>query len=87
MTCKDIDYVKRYRDRAREMRALSEIMTHPKTKATMLRLARGGGYDDKADRVLERAAHEVTSRPSPFPKTRNPITRLSQQLRRLRHVS
>jgi hypothetical protein len=55
MTCKDIDYVKRYRDRAREMRALSEIMTHPKTKATMLRLARG--YDDKADRVLERPAH------------------------------
>jgi len=50
MTCKDIDYVKRYRDRAREMRALSEIMTRPKTKATMLRLARG--YDDKADRVL-----------------------------------
>ena len=84
MTCKDIDYVKRYRDRAREMRALSEIMTHPKTKATMLRLARG--YDDKADRVLERAAHEVTSRPSPFAKTRNPIT-LSQQLRRLGHVS
>ena len=66
MTCKDIDYVKRYRDRAREMRALSEIMTHPKTKATMLRLARG--YDDKADRVLERAAHDVTFRPSPIPK-------------------
>jgi len=66
MTCKDIDYVKRYRDRAREMRALSEIMTHPKTKASMLRLAHD--YDDMADRVPKRPAHDVTSRPSPISK-------------------
>jgi hypothetical protein len=67
MTRKDIDYVKRYRDRASEMRALSEIMTHPKTKASMLRLAHD--YDDMADRALELAAHDVMmSEPNPIPK-------------------
>jgi hypothetical protein len=60
------DHAKRYRDRATEMRALSEIMTHPRTKATMLRLAHE--YDDMADRALEIAAHNVTSGPSPIPK-------------------
>ena len=61
--------MKRYRDRASEMRALLEIMTHPKTKASMLRLAHD--YDDMADRVPERPAHDVTSDRARFPKTRN----------------
>jgi ABC-type phosphate/phosphonate transport system ATPase subunit len=66
MTRKNVDYAKRYRDRATEMRALSEIMTHPKTKLTMLKLAHD--YDNMADRALEHAAGEVTTGPSPTPK-------------------
>jgi hypothetical protein len=64
MTRNKVDYEKRYRDRATEMRALAEIMTHPKTRAKMLSLAHD--YDDLAD--LERTAH-VTSGPNPTPKT------------------
>jgi hypothetical protein len=67
MTHKSVDYAKRYRDRATEMRALSEIMTHHKIKAQMLRLAHD--CDDMANRAaLERAARDVTSGPSPIPK-------------------
>jgi hypothetical protein len=67
MTHKNVDYEKRYRDRATEMRMLSEIMTHHKTKAQMLRLAYD--YDDMADQAaLERSARDVMSRPSPIPR-------------------
>ena len=66
MTHKNVDYAKRYRDPGYGNTRAVEIMTHPRTKATMLRLAHE--YNDMADRALERAAHDVTSGPSPIPK-------------------
>jgi hypothetical protein len=59
--------VKHWRDRAAEMRGLSEEMKDPKAKVLLLDLA--DDYDKLADRALNRSLHDESRGPSPIPKT------------------
>jgi hypothetical protein len=56
--------VRHWRDRAAEMRALSDTMHDAETVTIMLRLA--NDYDILADRAAERAGHDANV-PSPRP--------------------
>jgi hypothetical protein len=64
MTLSRINDVQHWRDRAAEMRALSDTMHDVETAAIMLRLA--DDYDCLADRAAERAGHDSNA-PSPRP--------------------
>ena len=55
---------KHWRDRAAEMRALSETMSNVEAVAIMLELA--DDYDILADRAAQRAGHD-SNMPSPRP--------------------
>jgi hypothetical protein len=60
--------VKHWRDRAAEMRGLSEEMKDPKAKVLLLDLA--DDYDRLADRALDRSLHDEARGPSPIPKNK-----------------
>src|SRR5262249_5046964 len=62
MPASHVNDVSHWRDRAAEMRALSEMMTNVEATAIMLRLA--DDYDLLADRAAARAGHDVNT-PSP----------------------
>ena len=64
MTLSAINDARHWRDRAAEMRALSETMSNVEAAAIMLRLA--DDYDLLADRAAERAGHD-SNVPSPRP--------------------
>jgi hypothetical protein len=68
MTLSQINDTKHWRDRAAEMRALSDMMDDAEAVAIMLRLA--NDYDILADRAAERAGHD-TNAPSPWPHNNN----------------
>lgn len=65
MTRQSLNDAAHWRDRAAETRVLSEAMTNPTTKSTMLTLA--NDYDKLADRALERAADDMTRGVRPVP--------------------
>ena len=68
MTLSQINDTKHWRDRAAEMRALSDMMDDAEAVAIMLRLA--NDYDLLADRAAERAGHDANA-PSPRPHNNN----------------
>jgi hypothetical protein len=57
---------KHWRDRAAEMRVLSDVMIDQESQRMMLKLA--NDYDKLADRAEDRAARDGTPGPSPIPK-------------------
>jgi hypothetical protein len=69
MTRQNLNDAAHWRDRAAETRVLSEVMTNPETKSTMLKLA--NDYDVLADRALQRAAHVMTAGVGPIPTKRS----------------
>jgi len=64
MPASHVNDVNHWRDRAAEMRALSDMMTDVDAVAIMLRLA--DDYDLLADRAVARAGHDINT-PSPRP--------------------
>jgi hypothetical protein len=60
--------VKHWRDRAAEMRGLSEVMKDPKARVLLLDLA--DDYDKLADRALDRSLHDEAQGPRPIPKNK-----------------
>jgi hypothetical protein len=69
MTRQSLNDAAHWRDRAAETRVLSEVMTNPETKSTMLKLA--NDYDTLADRALQRAAHVMPHGVRPVPAKRS----------------
>jgi hypothetical protein len=67
MTLQSIYDVKHWRDRAAEMRGLSEEMKDPQAKILLLDLA--DDYDKLADRALDRTSRDEARGPSPIPKS------------------
>ncbi len=67
MTHQSINDAKHWRDRAAEMRVLSDTMRDQETQEIMLTLA--NDYDRLADRAEDRARCDSPS-PSPLPKAR-----------------
>ena len=57
---------KHWRDRAAQMRVLSDEMKDPKARSMMLKLA--NDYEKLADRAEDRATRDGDLRPSPMPK-------------------
>lgn len=55
-----------WRERAEEMRLLSDDMKDVKARQTMLTLA--NDYDRLAERAESRSTHDATQRPSPIGK-------------------
>jgi hypothetical protein len=68
MALQGINDAKHWRDRAAEMRVLSDGMKDAEVQSTMLRLA--NDYDILADRAEDRAKNDIPPRPSPMPKER-----------------
>ena len=66
MTHQGINDAKHWRDRAAEMRVLSDTMRDRETQEIMLQLAHD--YDRLADRAEDRAMRDCP-RPSPIPKS------------------
>jgi len=62
-----INDAKHWRDRAAEMRALSDQIKDPQAQRMMLKLA--NDYDKLADRAEDRASRDKAG-PSPIPKTK-----------------
>ena len=60
MTRQNLNDAAHWRDRAAETRVLSEVMTNPETKSTMLKLA--NDYDVLADRALQPISLRVVAR-------------------------
>jgi hypothetical protein len=67
MTRQNINDAKHWRDRAAEMRALSDKIKDSQAQRMMLKLA--NDYDKLADRAEERAACNKPG-PSPIPKAK-----------------
>jgi hypothetical protein len=67
MTLQAIYDAKHWRDRAAQMRVLSDEMKDFEARTLMLKLA--NDYDKIADRAEDRAAHDMPG-PSPIPKGR-----------------
>ncbi len=65
MTRQNTNDAKHWRDRAAEMRVLSDEIKDPQAQRMMLKLA--NDYDKLADRAEERAARDRPG-PSPIPK-------------------
>ena len=65
MTLQGINDAKHWRDRAAEMRALSDEIKDLEAQRLMLKLA--NDYDKLSDRAEDRAAQNVPG-PSPIPK-------------------
>ena len=65
MTLQGINDSKHWRDRAAEMRVLSDEIKDPQAQRMMLKLA--NDYDKLADRAQDRAARDAPA-PSPIPK-------------------
>jgi hypothetical protein len=65
MTLHGINDAKHWRDRAAQMRVLSDEIKDPQAQRMMLRLA--NDYDKLADRAEDRAARDKAG-PSPIPK-------------------
>jgi hypothetical protein len=63
MTLRNINDAKHWRDRAAEMRVLSDDMKGAEAQRIMLKLAKD--YDVLADRAEDRAAHDIPG-PSPI---------------------
>jgi hypothetical protein len=68
MTLQGINDAKHWRDRAAEMRVLSDGMQDQEAQRTMLKLA--NDYDILADRAEDRALSNGMAGPSPIPKAR-----------------
>jgi hypothetical protein len=68
MTLQGIYDAKHWRDRAAEMRVLSDENKDFEARTLMLKLA--NDYDKLADRAEDRAARDRTPGPSPIPKGR-----------------
>ena len=68
MTAQSINDAKHWRDRAAQMRVLSDVMKDPEAQRMMLKLA--NDYDNLADRAEDRATRDRTPGPSPIPKAR-----------------
>jgi hypothetical protein len=66
MTLQSVYDVKHWRDRAAEMRGLSEEMKDLGAKVLLLDLA--DDYDKLADQAQERASRDGMPGPSPIPK-------------------
>ena len=66
MALQNIYDAKHWRDRAAEMRVLSDEMKNPESQTLMLKLA--DDYDMLADRAEERATRDGIRGPSPIPK-------------------
>jgi hypothetical protein len=66
MALQGINDAKHWRDRAAQMRVLSEGMNDQEGQRMMLKLA--NDYDKLADRAEDRAALDMTPGPSPIPK-------------------
>ena len=64
MALQHVNDAKHWRDRAAEMRLLSDDMKDPKARSMMLRLA--NDYEKLADRAEDRATREGKLRPSPI---------------------
>jgi hypothetical protein len=67
MALQHVNDAKHWRDRAAEMRVLSDEMKDPKARSMMLRLA--NDYEKLADRAEDRTTRDSQLRPSPIPKT------------------
>ncbi len=67
MTRQSINDAKHWRDRAAEMRVLSDIMKDERSQRILLKLA--NDYDRLADRAEDRAARNNLA-PSPIPKAK-----------------
>jgi len=65
MTLQGINDARHWRDRAAEMRVLSDEFKDPEAQRMMLTLA--SDYDKIADRAEDRAARDMPG-PSPIPK-------------------
>jgi hypothetical protein len=68
MALQGINDAKHWRDRAAEMRVLSDEMKDAETQSTMIKLA--NDYDKLADRAEDRAKRDYPPTPSPMPKNR-----------------
>ena len=66
MTLQGFNDAKHWRDRAVEMRVLSDEIKDPQAQRMMLKLA--NDYDKLADRAEDRKARDGISTPSPCPK-------------------
>ena len=67
MTLQSLNDAKHWRDRAAEMRVLSDEMKDFEARTLMLKLA--NDYDKLADRAEDRVARDIAG-PSPTPKAR-----------------
>ena len=67
MTARGINDAKHWRDRAAEMRVLSDEIKDPQAQRMMLKLA--NDYDKLADRAEDRASRNKAG-PSPIPKAK-----------------
>ena len=65
MTLQSLNDAKHWRDRAAEMRVLSDEMKDFEARTLMLKLA--NDYDKLGDRAEDRAARDIPG-PSPMPK-------------------
>ena len=68
MSLQGLNDSKHWRDRAAEMRVLSDGVKDQEAQRMMLKLA--NDYDNLADRAQDRAAHDRKLGPSPIPKAR-----------------
>jgi hypothetical protein len=68
MSLQGLNDSKHWRDRAAEMRVLSDGMNDQDAQRLMLKLA--NDYDKLADRAEDRAARDGAPGPSPIPKGR-----------------
>jgi hypothetical protein len=68
MALQSINDAKHWRDRATEMRLLSDEIKDPHAQRMMLKLA--NDYDKLADRAEDRAARDTAPGPSPLPKAK-----------------
>ena len=68
MAHQSINDAKHWRDRASEMRVLSDEIKDPQAQRMMLKLP--NDYEKLADRAENRAARDTAPGPSPIPKAR-----------------
>jgi hypothetical protein len=68
MARQSMNDAKHWRDRAAEMRVLSDEIKDPQAQRMMLKLA--NDYDKLADRAEDRAARNTAPGPSPLPKAK-----------------
>ena len=68
MALQGLNDSKHWRERAAEMRVLSDGMNDQEAQRLMLKLA--NDYDKLADRAEDRAVCDTTPGPSPIPKAR-----------------